>query len=483
MKKKIRLFIALIVLAAIGLTLVLGAWLVEGYKKNRENITLIGEKSLFNAVQQQTLQYKKQEQRGLPAQTKAEIKKRYELKNEKLDLEEIYALLDSSIKSPPRPHPGPYGYKKMQHGREKIAPPILLPLFGENINLDDKKDSLQLIEAFRHNLSNYGIESSFSFYFRKFDDTQPPPIDHPRNLSASSIPIRPFLVNPETNTFLLIEMDLPWTYLIKTMAAQIVLSFLVMLLVLGSLIYLLDTLWKQYRLDIMRKSFIHSLTHELRTPITTVYAALDSMRSHVNDQDRDIREIYYNMAFEELEHLNSMINKVLDIAEGEQEHMKSLQFRPLDIGHMIKETVRHIQLTNSEGQISILCDVPSYIIFIDADSNHMRSVVNNLLDNAIKYGATKIWVTLEDHVQNDTIQIIVQDNGMGIQDSYQQQVFKPFFRVPQAGDLYPVKGFGLGLSYVKNIVSQHRGQIILKSSIGLGSKFVLVLPKKNNKND
>ncbi|WP_257666971.1 sensor histidine kinase [Parapedobacter tibetensis] len=218
------------------------------------------------------------------------------------------------------------------------------------------------------------------------------------------------------------------------------------------------------------------MTHELRTPVATVSAAVQALQNYVEMGDKEHRDLYLSISKEELDHLSVMIDNVLHVAEDEHHTTYKLQYQYYDIITLIKKCISSVQIQDSDKQLDFVFNPTNTVEMVYGDPEHIKNVITNLLENAVKYGATQISIFTGVDRKNQFVVLRITDNGMGIPYAYQHQVFEPFFRVPQ-GNLHNVKGFGLGLSYVKQVVLQHGGHIQLKSVPNEGSSFTLSIPK------
>lgn len=283
------------------------------------------------------------------------------------------------------------------------------------------------------------------------------------------------MVDAGENKYLELDFDNPWLYLLKSILWQVVIVVLLICLMIGTFIYLLDTIKKQNQLAKMRKAFVNNMTHELKTPVSTVMAAVESLERYGAMNDKERMDRYFRISRHELEHLSDMIERVLQVDVAETNGVL-LEKSWVDVVALLKECKENAQLFAKKAvSINIETNVESYVVF--ADPAHIKNVFSNLLDNAIKYAADDVQIMIKIQGRDQAVEVSIQDNGIGIPKSYQKEVFDLFFRVP-SGDIHNVKGFGLGLAYVKQIVSQHHGTIELRSEEGNGSIFIVNLPKE-----
>ncbi|MEL6837290.1 MAG: HAMP domain-containing sensor histidine kinase [Bacteroidota bacterium] len=226
----------------------------------------------------------------------------------------------------------------------------------------------------------------------------------------------------------------------------------------------------------LKSDFMSNMTHELKTPITTIGLALEAIQGFVTQNEQEKTEEYLQISQHELSRLSLLVDKVLKLTLFE-ESIPQLKMAPTDLQHISQKVVdaMKLQIEESGGVIEFECSGASFEL--SADAVHLSNVLFNLLDNSLKYttGAPEIRLALED--QEDFVYVTVSDRGIGIPIAYEKKVFDRFFRVPSTGNRHDVKGYGLGLSYVADIVKQHGGQIQLRSNEPQGSIFQIILPK------
>ncbi|MCK5821715.1 MAG: HAMP domain-containing histidine kinase [Bacteroidales bacterium] len=262
------------------------------------------------------------------------------------------------------------------------------------------------------------------------------------------------------------------SYLLKRMWLTILGSFLLVSLIAGSFILMFQTILKQKKVSEVKNDFINNMTHEFKTPIATVSAAMEALVSFdgLDDKDRSLR--YIDISRKEMDRLSRLVEKVLSLSVFEEKKI-SLIKDTFDICKLLHETSQQYILKGG-GRVHINCESAGSA-YIHADKLHFHNVLNNLLDNAVKYSNEEVILDTLCERQGDYIVIQVKDNGVGISKEHQKHIFEKFFRVP-TGDLHGVKGFGLGLNYVKHIVEMHGGTIGVTSQLGLGSEFTIAIP-------
>ncbi len=286
---------------------------------------------------------------------------------------------------------------------------------------------------------------------------------------------RPMLVDPTEQLHLEIDFENPWLYILKTIAWQLFISIVLIGLLIGTFFYLWDTIKKQNQLARLRKAFVNNMTHELKTPISTVMAAVESIQRFGARDDKEKMNRYLTISRQELEHLSDMIERVLQVDVAETNGVK-LEKSTFDLVELIQESIENTKLFAKRPiEIQFFSEENSYRLF--ADPSHIKNVISNLLDNAVKYSKEQVDISIDLKTSKHGVSLSISDKGIGIPKLYQKGVFDLFFRVP-SGNIHDVKGFGLGLAYVKQIIQQHQGTIELISEEGVGSTFVIYLPNE-----
>ena len=223
----------------------------------------------------------------------------------------------------------------------------------------------------------------------------------------------------------------------------------------------------------MQKDFINNMTHEFKTPISTINISSDVLlRTPAIQKDQRLQQ-YASIIKEQNNRLNKQVEKVLQFARIEKKDFK-LKLETINLNDLLQNIAYSVQLRVDElnGKFNLnLCDEP---VFVEADRLHLTNILHNLLDNAIKYSKDEVEIGLSCVKMNKAVKIIISDKGIGIPKEYQKKIFKKFFRIP-TGNVHNVKGFGLGLFYVRNICRKHGWKLHLDSA-GKGTTFSIQIP-------
>ncbi len=253
-------------------------------------------------------------------------------------------------------------------------------------------------------------------------------------------------------------------------------SILLILIILLCFIYALHIILNQKKISEIKNDFINNMTHELKTPLSTVSIALEALVNFDvrNDEKRSLK--YIDISRREVSRLNTMVEKVLNIARDERDGLK-LKKEKHSINDLIKEVVNTIsvQIKNNNG--TLICELNAEPDDVFIDKIHFNNLLYNLIDNSNKYYIKKPEIRVITENCKDGILLKIEDKGMGMSKEYLSKIFDKFYRVP-TGNIHNVKGYGLGLSYVKDVVDLHQGQIHVESVINNGTKFIIQLPNE-----
>lgn len=243
---------------------------------------------------------------------------------------------------------------------------------------------------------------------------------------------------------------------------------LVLILCFGYTIFLI---LRQKKISEMKMDFINNMTHEFKTPVSTIMIASEALKDNEIMEDKSRVKRLANIIFEENQRLGSHIERVLNIARIEKNDFK-LDIRPLDVNEMVTTVLDSMSLKLQKYNVKAHLNLEAQNGMIEADELHFSNVLYNLIDNAIKYSPEVPEITISTLNKNDQVVIRVADKGIGMSRDQQTKIFEQFYRIP-TGNLHDVKGFGLGLSYVNTIVKRLNGSISVKSEKEKGSEFEL----------
>ena len=268
-------------------------------------------------------------------------------------------------------------------------------------------------------------------------------------------------------------------FILKSMWMMLAISAIFVLIIIFAFYYSISTIFKQKKLSIIKNDFINNMTHELKTPISTISLACEALNDTGIANSKETQGRFVNMINQENKRLGVLVENVLQSAVIDKGELK-LNEEFFNIHDVIDRAVKNVKIQVEQKGGQIVVSKLATKVQVYADNVHITNVIYNLLDNANKYTTIQpsIEISTEDIVGG--IVIKVKDNGVGISKDNQKKIFEKLYRVP-TGNVHDVKGFGLGLSYVKAIAEKHDGLINVESTLGKGSTFILTLPIQKEK--
>lgn len=270
-------------------------------------------------------------------------------------------------------------------------------------------------------------------------------------------------------------------YVVQTMWGMLLISALLILLIMSAFLFTIITIFRQKKLSRIKNDFINNMTHELKTPISTISLACEALSDPDMSANAERTKAFIGMISEENKRLGILVENVLRSAILDRGDMK-LVVETINIHEIIQGVVRNIaiQVKKHNGTIRTYLDAPNPVI--EGDKVHLTNVLYNLIDNAVKYSPDGPVITITTRNTPSGLMFGVSDEGLGIPKEYQGKIFDKLFRVP-TGNIHDVKGFGLGLSYVQAVVLKHHGNIQLQSELKKGSAFNVFIPSKYEEQD
>lgn len=267
-------------------------------------------------------------------------------------------------------------------------------------------------------------------------------------------------------------------YIIKKILPISILSVFLVFSIFLIFSYTYYLIIKQKRLSIIKTDFINNMTHELKTPISTITIASSLINEKIKNTEQENISKFTKIISDESSRLNLQVENVLKIAMLQEGKVK-LKMVKFDINKLITDVAKNFQILfeQQHGKIELISNNESHLI--TGDEFNLESVFANLLDNALKYSKKNPTVKISIKSEYDSVKISVKDNGIGIEKKQLKKIFEKFYRIP-TGNVHDVKGFGIGLSFVKDIIVEHSGEINVKSEVGKGTEFVIKLPQKKS---
>ena len=266
---------------------------------------------------------------------------------------------------------------------------------------------------------------------------------------------------------------------LKSLRWRIITSIFFTFIILAAFYLTVRTMIRQKKLGEIKNDFINNMTHEFKTPIATISLAVDAMRNEKVINDRDKMGYFSGIIKEENQRMNRQVETILKASQLEKQEV-DLELNPVHVHDIINDVVDNfvLQLEDKKGRVDLQLNASNDLI--NADEVHFSNLVNNLVDNAVKYAKDNtppvIKLTTSSNAKLFTMKI--EDNGIGMNRDTVKRIFERFYRA-HTGNVHNVKGFGLGLSYVKTMVEAHDGDIKAESTLGKGSTFTVDLPLKS----
>jgi two-component system phosphate regulon sensor histidine kinase PhoR len=254
---------------------------------------------------------------------------------------------------------------------------------------------------------------------------------------------------------------------------------LFMLVIIAAFYVTIRSLLNQKKLSEIKSDFINNMTHEFKTPLATISLAVDALRNEKVQADKEKTKYFSTIIKEENIRMNKHVETILQAALMEKQELQ-LNLTPLHVNEIIQSAVEYyqLQLRDKEGDIQLLLNAKNDLI--SGDEVHFSNLVSNLIDNAIKYSNDKLHITITTHSTKNTLILKIEDNGIGMSKETVKRIFEKFYRA-HTGNLHNVKGFGLGMSYVKTVIDAHKGKIKVDSTLGKGSCFTVEMPLAHEK--
>jgi two-component system phosphate regulon sensor histidine kinase PhoR len=364
--------------------------------------------------------------------------------------------------------------------KEKFVKEVVeeLILIGETQNVEERLNENELNNYIKINLMNNGISTDFIFGVkseRRDTILFLKNADQIGELKESSYRAQLF---PEelfrSANYLVLSFPNRTGYLLRSVSTVLLISALFIFSIIFLYYKTVKILIRQKQVTEIKNDLINNITHEFKTPISTIALAAEALKEPELNKDRVAIEKYTTMIEEENDRLKNMVDSLLNTALIENGEY-SLEKSEIDIHSLIKHLVNRnkLRLETANGEIILELLAEDHQVF--ADRHHVTNILNNIIDNAIKYSSHKPLIKISSVNKGDGISISISDNGIGIDKHQQKKIFDTFYRVP-TGNIQDVRGYGIGLSYVKKLVEAHGGTITVESKLNKGTTFNLYLP-------
>lgn len=394
----------------------------------------------------------------------------------------VYQQRDSADRKPAA-RPAANASEHMQEALEKkqnkaeLVRDVFKDFIKGNRNIYERLNQQMLDTLLRQELHNngidipfeYGVKNNGSMIFTSYALNSNP------ELASRSYNVRLFpndaLVKDQ---FLYVYFPEKESFILGNMWSVFGSSFLLVLMIGGIFFSSVSTMLNQKKLSNIKNDFINNMTHELKTPISTISLAVEVMKDEHVRKDKNKTDRYLSIIHDENKRLGTQVEKVLQIALLEKGDVR-LNVDQVNLHEIIEHVSQNlsVQMEQKGGRVDM--DLNAVNPLLDGDEVHITNIVYNILDNAIKYSSDAPEISIRTENVNEGIKITIQDKGIGMNKEQLGRIFEKFYRVP-TGNVHDVKGFGLGLSYVKKMVDLHHGSVKVQSKPSEGSTFEIFLP-------
>jgi two-component system phosphate regulon sensor histidine kinase PhoR len=345
-----------------------------------------------------------------------------------------------------------------------------------------KVDSIMLDTILKQELIDGGITTNFKYSIsNKLGDSKTNSNYKEPQMDCDSVNCF-FAINLSPNNvyvtpqFLSVHFPNQKNYLLKKMWLMLCVSGMVILILILAFYYTISTISKQKKLSLIKNDFISNMTHEFKTPISTISLACEMLHDETVAKTPEKQFRFVKMIRDENKRLSILVESILQTSILDKGEFK-LKRTENDVHEIIEQAIQNTQLLIDARQGSISKQLNAKKHVINADKLHLTNIIFNLIDNAIKYTKDNPEIVISTNDTEKGIEITIKDNGIGISKENQRKIFDKFYRVP-TGNVHNVKGFGLGLSYVQAVVFKHNGTINVNSELGKGSTFIIIMPYK-----
>lgn len=374
--------------------------------------------------------------------------------------------------------------KELERNRTIMDQAVFRWLKDDDKSIADRIDFEEFELVLSNNLSNNGLDLPFAFSITRCNNiviynspqmNQLKEVDKKKKYTYTLFPLE---INQQEKGYLNLYFPTRPCYLQKSMSLFTP-SFLLMLFVLIIFISTLIIIFNQRRINTIKNDFINNMTHELKTPISSISLASQMLQDNSLIKTPQRLESISNILRDETKRLNLQIEKILQMALFEKKKLP-LQFSDIHINTLLYDITKTFafKVEGVGGKLYTRLDATNDLALID--EVHFTNAIYNLLDNALKYSLNPLLLHVTTrNTKNNKLVIEVEDNGIGISKADRKHIFEKFYRVP-TGNLHNIQGFGMGLAYVKKMISEHHGTIQVISEPNIGTKFIITIPTLKN---
>jgi len=317
----------------------------------------------------------------------------------------------------------------------------------------------------------FGIYNNFNNSFRYAGST------NSSEFIYSDYQVRLYYIGLQNSIMLSVYFPNKTSYILGNIVFLLISAFLVIVVIVGLFIYSIRIIYQQRRISEIKNDLINNITHELKTPISIISLACQALNDEDMAKIEGIRTNYLNMIAQENKRLGSLVENILQSAVMEKGDFK-MKIKKVNAHEKVEAALKSFKMKLVERNFNVVQELNADPFVLEADETHFTNMIFNLVDNAIKYSKPNektplLYISSE--TRDGFFYLSVEDTGIGISKEDQKKIFDKLFRV-STGNVHNVKGYGLGLNYVKSIVERHNGEIIVKSEPGKGSRFTVKIP-------
>ncbi|MGB3183075.1 MAG: HAMP domain-containing sensor histidine kinase [Cyclobacteriaceae bacterium] len=369
--------------------------------------------------------------------------------------------------------------------KSEMVETVLSELFATHPQIGQRVNPVNVDSLIKRELRQTGINTEYEFgiydrlrdslVFHRAENTGKQAFKS-SNYQAGLFP------NDLANNFNVLSLAFPRenTYLLGKIWIPLVSSALLVLAIVFCFGYAIVALVRQKKISEIKNDFINNMTHEFKTPVSTISLACEALNDKEMRQHPSILDRYLNIIKEENNRIGSQVEKVLQIATLDRKELK-LKKETLDLHEVIENAIPRIAMQVESRGGALHIDLDADKTMVEADETHLTNIVFNLLDNANKYSSEAPDISIRTENKPEGLSLRVSDRGIGMSRESVKRIFEKFYRVP-TGNIHDVKGFGLGLAYVKTMVEAHQGIVNVTSQPGRGSTFEIILPLSHEQN-
>lgn len=295
------------------------------------------------------------------------------------------------------------------------------------------------------------------------------------NSSARQGNLYQYVYNTESNLAYKVYVSSTTGAILMRMSGILATTFLIIIILIFAFIYFIKTVMKLRTLEEMKTDFINNMTHELKTPLAAAYSAVDTLINFKQGDNKEKSDTYLLLCEEQLSHLNGLVEQILSMSMRKKKSIV-INKETIKLSDLINQLVQQHKLKINGQNVDFNIELTPQDLTVKADRLHLSNIISNIIDNAAKYSSDRIMIDIKCYLEKGRYCVMsIKDNGVGITKENQERIFDKFFRVPN-GNIHNVKGYGLGLFYVKTMVEEHNGTILVDSNLGQGSVFTIKLP-------